>query len=74
MKYATDQNKRLRCLENIYNDKIEIYYNYTDSTKPDGDDDRRAFVFYEGEKSFVLEHTKLGCPPLTLTYKITLFV
>ncbi|MDE6412124.1 MAG: recombinase family protein [Clostridia bacterium] len=58
----------------LYNDKVEIHYNYTDSTKPDGNEDRRAFVFYECEKSYLLEHTKLRCPPITLTYKITLFM
>ena len=30
----------------VYNDKIEIYYNYTN--KPD-DNSRRAFCFYEEE-------------------------
>ena len=44
----------------LYNDKIEIHYNYTESKDPDGDD-RRDFVFYECEKSFVIERTKFGC-------------
>ena len=65
------------CLVNkviLYNDKIEIYYNYTDNKKPDGNEDRRTFIFYECEKSYLLEHTKLRCPPITLTYKITLYI
>lgn len=57
----------------LYNDKIEIYYNYTDSKKPD-DDDRRTFIFYECEKSFEIERTKFGCEPLKLTYQIILMI
>ena len=57
----------------LYNDKIEIYYNYTDSKKPDGDD-RRTFVFYECEKSFEIERTKFGAEPLKLTYHIFLMI
>ena len=57
----------------LYNDKIEIHYNYTESKDPDGDD-RRDFVFDECEKSFVIERTKFGCEPIKLTYKIILIV
>lgn len=57
----------------LYNDKIEIHYNYTDSKNPDGDD-RRDFIFYECEKSFEIERTKFGSEPLKLTYKIILII
>jgi len=57
----------------LYNDKIEIYYNYTDSKKSDGDD-RRTFIFYECEKSFEIERTKFGAEPLKLTYHIFLLI
>lgn len=30
----------------LYDDKIEIYYNYTKNKNPD-DDDHRGFCFYE---------------------------
>ena len=58
----------------LYNDKIEIYYNDSDSKKPDGDDDRRTFIFYECEKSFEIERTKFGAEPLKLTYHIFLMI
>ena len=42
----------------LYDDKIEIYYNYTDRQKPD-DNDRRAFSFYteELEWSHTTQHS-----------------
>lgn len=30
----------------LYDDKIEIYYNYTDTQNPDDNTDRRDFLFY----------------------------
>ena len=31
----------------LYDDRIEIYYNYTDTTSPDDNKDRRDLLFYE---------------------------
>lgn len=34
-----------------YDDKIEIYYNYTDVQNPDDNKDRRDFLFYSKSAS-----------------------
>lgn len=57
----------------LYNDKVEIYYNYTDK-KPDGDNDRQAFSFYKCEKSFVIDKHKIGGEPETLIFVVELFI
>lgn len=57
----------------LYNDKIEIYYNYTNKTNPDGTDDHRDFIFYSCTKSFEIDQRKLNIPPAVLTFKIELY-
>ena len=34
----------------VYNDKIEITFNYTNRKSPDGDDNHQDVCFYTGEK------------------------
>ena len=38
----------------VYEDKIEIYYNYTDETNP-GDDSPRDPLYYSGSDSSVIQ-------------------
>ena len=42
----------------LYNDKVEIYYNYTDKTKPD-ESDHQVLSFYTTTKSFVTDKHKI---------------
>ena len=66
----------------LYNDKIEIYYNYVNK-KPDGDNDRQAFSFYEIIKTVEINKRKYqnnhkyadnAGKVQTLTIKMQLFV
>lgn len=57
----------------IYNDKVEIYYNYTDKEIPEGERPRE-FLFYSCIKSFVIDKHRLGISPITLSFRILLFI
>jgi hypothetical protein len=57
----------------LYNDKIEIFYNYIDK-EPDGDNDRQAFSFYECKKSYIINKHKLGGLPESLDFFIKMFI
>lgn len=57
----------------LYNDKVEIYYNYTDKTRPDGEN-HQVFSFYTTSMSFEIDQHKIGGKPFTLTYDISLFI
>lgn len=56
----------------LYNDKVEIYYNYIDK-EPDGDN-HQAFSFYNCNKTFVIDKRKIGGEPETLTFDVELFI
>ena len=57
----------------LYNDKIEIYYNYTNMKDPDETDNHRDFIFYTCTKSFVIDQRKYDKEPIHLEFLIELF-
>ena len=57
----------------LYNDKIEIYYNYTNRANPDGTNSHRDFIFYTCTKSFVIDQRKYDKEPIHLEFLIELF-
>lgn len=52
----------------LFNDRIEIYYNYTDTPRPD--DDHRAFSFYKTTHSIF----RSNCAERIVTYTIEAFI
>lgn len=58
----------------LYNDKIEVTFNYTNRPNPDGTENRRDFIFYSCIKSFEIDQRKFDCPTVTLTFQIDLLV
>lgn len=52
----------------LYNDKIEIYYNYTDTKRPD--DEHQAFLFYTTTRVITVDTCKFGGTPTTTIYTI----
>lgn len=58
----------------LYNDKIEIYYNYTNRVNPDGTDSHRDFIFYTCVKSFVIDQRKFDKDPIRLEFTIELHI
>jgi len=56
----------------LYNDKIEIYYNYTSTKNPD--DTYRDFVFYTCHKEYEVDTHKYDRAPIILTFEILLYV
>lgn len=56
----------------LYNDKIEIYYNYTNGTNPDRTADHRGFIFYTCKKSFSLDRWTFDKKPIILDFDIIL--
>lgn len=57
----------------LYNDKVEIHYNYTEPTRPD-DESRQVFCFSSFERDLIIDQHKLGGSPFTLTLKVMLFI
>lgn len=57
----------------LYNDKIEIYYNYTNMKDPDETDNHRDFIFYTCTKSFVIDQRKYDKKPIHLQFLIELY-
>lgn len=57
----------------LYNDKVEIYFNYTDKTRPDGDS-HQVFSFYNTVRSYEIDQHKLCGKTFLLTFDITLFI
>lgn len=57
----------------LYNDKIEIHFNYTEAKRPD-DEKHRAFSFYSFKKSVMIDQHKLGKPPIEIEYEIVLSI
>lgn len=58
----------------LYNDKVEIYYNYTNKEKPDGNDDHQAFSFYTCKKDYNLLQYDFENKPKKSIFEIHLFV
>lgn len=58
----------------LYNDKIEIHYNYTSTKNPDGTDNHRDFIFYTCTKSFDVDQRKMNTQPIVLTFTIQLWI
>ena len=56
----------------LYNDKIEIHYNFTNRTNPDGDENHRDFIFYTCKKSFSLQCRTFDKYPIVLDFDIIL--
>ncbi len=59
----------------LFNDKVEIHYNYTEkTTSPDNDEDYQDFSFYKFEKTFLIDQRKIGVEPIRLKLKIELYI
>lgn len=57
----------------LYDDKVEIYYNYIDNNRPD-DFEHQAFSFYTETKTYEINAHKIGTQPTLLSLEITLFI
>ncbi len=57
----------------LYNDKIEIHFNYTEAKRPD-DEKHRAFSFYSFEKKVLVDQHRLNKPPIEKNYEIILSI
>lgn len=57
----------------LYNDKIEIHFNYTEAKRPD-DEKHRAFSFYSFKKNIIVDKHRLGKPPIEIEYAIVLSI
>lgn len=55
----------------LYNDKIEIYMNYTNKKTPD-DENHKAFLFYQTTKSITIDSHKFHVEPKLFEYDIRL--
>ena len=58
----------------LYNDKIEIYYNYTNGKNPDGTDNHRDFIFYTITKNFEITKNILNNSKAMLRFNIELYI
>ena len=58
----------------IYNDKLEIYLNYTDRKRPDDNNDHQVFSFYTSTKSCEIEPKHFSNKTITIAFGITLYV
>ncbi len=56
----------------LYNDKVEIYYNYTDSKRPD--DEHRVFSFYSTTVMTETDSHKYGEDTTVKEYKIEAYI
>lgn len=57
----------------LYNDKIEIHFNYTEPKRPD-DEKHQAFSFYLFKKNVIIDKHRLGKPPIKIEYEIVLLI
>lgn len=57
----------------LYNDKIEIHFNYTDGKRPD-DELHQAFSFYSFNQRITIDQHKIGKEPIVTDYEITLSI
>ena len=57
----------------LYNDKIEIHFNYTEAKRPD-DEKHRAFSFYSFKKSVMIDQHKFNKLPTQFEYIIFLLI
>ena len=64
----------------LYDDRIQIYYNYADrktqkkTERSDGDEADQTFCFYDVDKTFPLTNYKLRSNPHELTLRVSLFI
>ena len=58
----------------LYNDKIEIYYNYTNGKNPDVTDNHRDFIFYTFTKNLEITQNILNNNNATLRFNIELYI
>ena len=64
----------------LYDDRIQIYYNYADrktqkkTEGSDGDEADQTFCFYDGDKTFPLTNYKLRSNPHELTLRVSLYI
>lgn len=64
----------------LYDDRIQIYYNYADrktqkkSEGSDGGEADQTFCFYDGDKTFPLTNYKLRSNPHELTLRVSLYI
>lgn len=57
----------------LYNDKIEIHFNYTDGKRPD-DELHQAFSFYSFNQRITIDQHKIGKESIVTDYEIILFI
>lgn len=57
----------------LYNDKIEIHFNYTELKRPD-DEEHQVFSFYLFKKNVIVDKHRLGKPPIEIKYEIVLLI
>ena len=64
----------------LYDDRIQIYYNYADrktqkkTERSDGDEADQTFCFYDVDKTFPLTNYKLRSNPHELTLRVSLYI
>ena len=64
----------------LYDDRIQIYYNYADrktqkkTEGSDGDEADQTLCFYDGDKTFPLTNYKLRSNPHELTLRVSLYI
>jgi len=59
----------------LYDDKIEIYYNYiTNKKKPDGDNNHQAFCLYKGTFTTIINSYKYGQEDQELNIETTAYI
>ena len=64
----------------LYDDRIQIYYNYADrktqkkTEGSDGDEADQTFCFYGGDKTFPLTNYKLRSNAHELTLRVSLYI
>ena len=57
----------------VYNDKIDIYYNYIDAKRPD-DLEHQAFSFYTETIQFDIKNTEKSIHPYIFELTVNLFI
>jgi len=58
----------------LYNERIEIYMNYTDRKEPDDGNDHRVFSFYSTTRSAAIDQRKTGINAVKVNYTIELYI
>ena len=57
----------------LFKNKIEIYFNYSDKTRPD-DDSRRVFIFYKKEDVIYIDKHLFCCDAEPFKYNLEFYI